>query len=284
MLNTDEILDLSDESPDLISQGKDLPILLNELNQMNQDNPRIIQLINEQQLQGDLIAIQMAMNNDCKYFPRNKPIKEWQILDCREWATNQNKEYFHQANNLYEIIAIIVRASVLHSGQTPRDIQLITLLILLKSQGCLAEVKTGEGKTKIVSMFAAIKALQFDYIDIVSSSTILARRDAHEMQGFYTILNLTSADNIDGHFHDGKLARSCYSANIVYGDTNEYQWDMVRQIMGYKITRGNRPFNLLFFDEVDSLLVDRSEHSAMIWFSYLCGPTTPTLQLVTRNP
>lgn len=250
------------------SDEKDLDTLLAELTELNVNNPNVCQLLTSHELVDTLAAVKVAYAGDSHYLPAGKPIAAWDVIHCQTWAqaVSQNKAKACDKAFQTEIIAVIMRASVLDSGQTPRNIQLISLLILLKSEarGCLAEVKTGEGKTKIVSMFAALKALQFDFVDVVSSSTILARRDAHETQNFFSNLGLTVADNIDGKDHDGKAPRACYSANVVYGDTNEYQWDSIYELMGEKITRGSRPFRILFFDEVDSLLVDRAERGAMI--------------------
>ncbi|KTC95848.1 preprotein translocase, secretion protein SecA subunit [Legionella geestiana] len=250
------------------SDEKDLEALLAELCELNGNNPNVSRLLTSHDLVNSLAAVKAVYANDSCFLPAGMPIEAWGVTHCKAWARAliQNKAKALARDFQTEMVAVIMRASVLDSGQTPRNIQLISLLILLKAEegGCLAEVKTGEGKTKIVSMFAAFKALQLDYVDVVSSSTILARRDAHEMQNFFSILSLTVADNIDGKDHHGKAPRACYSANVVYGDTNEYQWDIVREAMGEWITRGNRPNRILFFDEVDSLLVDRAEYGAMI--------------------
>ncbi|KTD03702.1 preprotein translocase, secretion protein SecA [Legionella geestiana] len=254
--------------PDTPTDEKDLPTLLAELNALNGNNPNVMALLASHDLETTLAAVKAVYAEDSSYLPAGRPIAEWEVGHCQAWAQAviQDKPRARSKDFQNEMVAVVMRAGVLDSGQTPRNIQLISLLLLLKAEdrGCLAEVKTGEGKTKIVSMFAAIKVLQVDFVDVVSSSTVLAKRDAHELQNFYSILKMTVADNIDGHSHDGKAPRSCYLANVVYGDTNEYQWDLVRQAIGDSITRGDRPFRILFFDEVDSLLVDRSEHAAMI--------------------
>ncbi|WP_131793766.1 hypothetical protein [Legionella geestiana] len=263
-----EVLQAETSSPDTSTDEKDLPTLLAELNALNGNNPNVMTLLTSHDLETTLAAVKAVYSEDSQYLPAGRPIADWEVGHCQAWAQAviQDKPRARSKDFQNEMVAVVMRAGVLDSGQTPRNIQLISLLLLLKAEdrGCLAEVKTGEGKTKIVSMFAAIKVLQYDFVDVVSSSTVLAKRDAHELQNFYSILKMTVADNIDGHSHDGKAPRSCYLANVVYGDTNEYQWDLVRQAIGDSITRGDRPFRILFFDEVDSLLVDRSEHAAMI--------------------
>lgn len=263
-----ELLVTEAQTSNKASDEKDLDTLLAELAELNINNPNVCELLTSNDLVASLAAVKATYTSDSHFLPAGIPIENWDVGHCQAWAQAviQNKTQACAKDFQTEMIAVIMRASILDSGQTPRNIQLLSLLTLLKaeSRGCLAEVKTGEGKTKIVSMFAALKALQVDFVDVVSSSTILAKRDAHEMQNFYSILKLTVADNIDGKEHDGKAARPCYSANIVYGDTNEYQWDIIREAMEEKITRGGRPFRIMFFDEVDSLLVDRAERGAMI--------------------
>ena len=64
-----------------------------------------------------------------------------------------------------------------------REIQIISILIILNSEenrGLFGQIKTVEGKSIIVSTLAVIKELQIKYIDVLSSSIVLAKRDAEK--------------------------------------------------------------------------------------------------------
>lgn len=254
------------------SNEKDLNALLAELKTLNANQPKVLALLENHTLEIALAAVRAAYKADSGFQSAGKPIEVWTVGDCQHWANavKQDKAQALAKDFQAEMIAVMMRASALDSGHTPRNTQLLVLLLILTldANGCLLEVKTSEGKTLITAMFAAMKALQYDYVDVVSSSSILAKREPRETCHFYAALSLTVAHIIDGKDHDGKGARPCYSANVIYGDTNEYQWDIVREIMGEKITRGDRPFRVLFFDEADSLLVDRAERGAMINSKY----------------
>jgi preprotein translocase subunit SecA len=68
------------------------------------------------------------------------------------------------------------------------DAQILSCLVALsasKDQGRLLQVATGEGKSTIVSVLAIIHALKGKKVDIVTSSPVLAERDAKEKAGLY---------------------------------------------------------------------------------------------------
>lgn len=68
---------------------------------------------------------------------------------------------------LLEELAIIDRANVLNEGYHIRDAQFISILLIIlspKNKGVFAQIKTGEGKSTIVSVIAVIKALQNKYL------------------------------------------------------------------------------------------------------------------------
>jgi preprotein translocase subunit SecA len=57
-----------------------------------------------------------------------------------------------------------------------------------KLQGRLAQIATGEGKSKIIAALSAIKALQSETVDVITSSPILAKRDAGHNRKLFTAL------------------------------------------------------------------------------------------------
>jgi len=66
-----------------------------------------------------------------------------------------------------------------------------------RDQGRLLQVATGEGKSTIVSVLAIINGLKGKKVDIVTSSPVLAERDAKERRSFYKMFGLSCACNND---------------------------------------------------------------------------------------
>lgn len=77
------------------------------------------------------------------------------------------------------------------------------------NQGRLLQVATGEGKSTIVSIFAIIKALQGFKINIITSSPVLAERDAKDKQKLFSLFKLSCADNNDKAVYI-KGKKDCY--------------------------------------------------------------------------
>ena len=50
---------------------------------------------------------------------------------------------------------------------------------------------TGEGKSCIVAMLSAVLAIRGAHVDVISSSPMLARRDAEEWEPFFKMFHLT---------------------------------------------------------------------------------------------
>uniref|UniRef100_A0A915D9W5 Chloroplast protein-transporting ATPase n=1 Tax=Ditylenchus dipsaci TaxID=166011 RepID=A0A915D9W5_9BILA len=86
----------------------------------------------------------------------------------------------------------------LDTGNTPRDAQILALLVMLfnhQGKGRLVQVATGEGKSTICAMLAVILALKGEFVDVVSSSPVLATRDANERRKFFEMFALTVDHN-----------------------------------------------------------------------------------------
>ena len=69
------------------------------------------------------------------------------------WTETDIQQRHVSSDQLYRI-AIIIRAAQLHKQYRPRDIQILSLLLLIENQGHgrLAQIRTGEGKSIVVAM------------------------------------------------------------------------------------------------------------------------------------
>ena len=231
---------------------KDEDVLLAELSALNPEKSL--------NFKKTLEEIQLCSLGDSKIAPQGCAIKDWSVDAVKNWANVVKKNPSKTA--IEEILAAVKRAGVLSSGWTPRVTQIISILALLKDKGKLLQISTGEGKSTIVAMFAAIKALQGEKVDVVTSSPILAKRDSDEMAGFYKIFGITVDNNVRLDMALG--ARDCYLNDVVYGDASSFQFDLLRDEYNDLGTRANRAFGTVIIDEVDSMLIDESAKIAKL--------------------
>ncbi|HET9682245.1 MAG TPA: preprotein translocase subunit SecA [Candidatus Limnocylindrales bacterium] len=154
-------------------------------------------------------------------------------------------------------------------------------------QGKIAEMKTGEGKTFVATLAAALNAMSGLGVHVVTVNDYLARRDAQWMGPIYHFLGL-SVGTILGQQSDGGAAsyvfepghpttderlvnlrpvsrREAYGADITYGTNNEFGFDYLRDNMvtelAERVQRG-RYFGIV--DEVDNILIDEARTPLII--------------------
>src|SRR5690349_11203095 len=141
------------------------------------------------------------------------------------------------------------------------DVQLIGGLVL--HDGKISEMKTGEGKTLVATLPAALNSLAGRGVHIVTVNDYLARRDAEWMSGLYRGLGLTVGVIV--HDLDDTQRRAAYDADITYGTNNEYGFDYLRDNMKYDLSHCvQRSHQFAIVDEVDSILIDEARTPLII--------------------
>ena len=177
----------------------------------------------------------------------------------------------NDVNKLIELISIMIKVNGKIFKYKPREIQIIAVLFFLfkdKDSGLIEEILTGEGKTIIISFLAILKAFQGNKVDILTSSSVLAERDAKEMKQFYNYFDL-SVDFCNRDFQETfrntfieevkekQECFGCYNANIVYGDPLSFEGDILRTNFMGLVGRGNkRNFDCIIIDEIDNICID----------------------------
>src|ERR1700675_3699066 len=141
------------------------------------------------------------------------------------------------------------------------DVQLIGGMVL--NDGKIAEMKTGEGKTLVATLPAALNALAGRGVHIVTVNDYLARRDAEWMSPLYKALGLTVGVIV--HDLDDVQRRAAYAADLTYGTNNEFGFDYLRDNMKYDLRDCvQRMHNFAIVDEVDSILIDEARTPLII--------------------
>jgi len=141
------------------------------------------------------------------------------------------------------------------------DVQLIGGMVL--HDGKIAEMKTGEGKTLVATLPAALNALAGRGVHIVTVNDYLARRDAEWMSALYRGLGLSVGVIV--HDLDDEQRRAAYNADITYGTNNEFGFDYLRDNMKYDLANCvQRGHHFAIVDEVDSILIDEARTPLII--------------------
>src|SRR6266849_3612325 len=141
------------------------------------------------------------------------------------------------------------------------DVQLIGGIVL--HEGKISEMKTGEGKTLVATLPAALNALAGRGVHIVTVNDYLARRDAEWMSALYRGLGLSVGVIV--HDLDDDQRRAAYGADITYGTNNEFGFDYLRDNMKYDLAHCvQRAHHFGIVDEVDSILIDEARTPLII--------------------
>ncbi|MDO8655364.1 MAG: preprotein translocase subunit SecA, partial [bacterium] len=195
-------------------------------------------------------------------------------------------------NVLPQCFALVREAARQTLGQRHFDVQLMGGIAL--HQGKIAEMKTGEGKTLVATLAAALNALEGKGVHVVTVNDYLARRDAAWMGQIYHALGLSVGcivhdtsyrydptfetdaakdalrDTVGGFrvetsFLKPVSRKEAYAADITYGTNNEFGFDYLKDNMAYDLShmvqRGHR---YAIVDEVDSILIDEARTPLII--------------------
>lgn len=183
---------------------------------------------------------------------------------------------------LVDAFAVAREASKRVLGMRPYDVQLIGGMVL--HEGCVAEMKTGEGKTLVAMLPAYLNGLTGKGVHIVTVNDYLAQRDAGWNAPVYHFLGLSvgviinqasfvydpeyeNEEHEDERFRHLKPAtrKEAYAADVTYGTNNEFGFDYLRDNMvsepQYLRQRG---LNYAIVDEVDSILIDEARTPLII--------------------
>jgi preprotein translocase subunit SecA len=161
----------------------------------------------------------------------------------------------------------------------PFDVQLMGGIVL--HQGRISEMKTGEGKTLVAPLAAALNAMSGRGVHVVTVNDYLAKRDPQWMGPIFHGLGLSvgiiqhdSAFLFDPEYRpsDERMThlrpvsrKEAYAADVTYGTNNELGFDYLRdnmvQDLAERVQRG-RYFCIV--DEVDNILIDEARTPLII--------------------
>jgi len=183
---------------------------------------------------------------------------------------------------LPEVFALVRETGKRTLGMEHFDCQMIGGMVI--NGGDVAEMKTGEGKTLVVTLPAVLNALEGKGVHVITVNDYLAQRDASWMAGIYHFLGLSvgvivnggsflydpefdNPDHTDENMKKLKPStrKEAYNADITYGTNSEFGFDYLRDNMARDSEYlRQRALNFAIVDEADSILIDEARTPLII--------------------
>lgn len=190
------------------------------------------------------------------------------VLRARLAAGDKEKDILPDA------FALVREASIRTIGLRHFNVQMIGGMVLTNGQ--IAEMKTGEGKTLVATLAMYLKALYGKGAHLITVNDYLASRDANWMGEVYKFLGMTVG--IVQHDMTDEERRAAYACDITYVTNSELGFDYLRDNMKFsKKQQVLRPFFYAIVDEVDSILIDEARTPLII-----SGPAEDTSELYAK--
>jgi preprotein translocase subunit SecA len=174
---------------------------------------------------------------------------------------------------VYECFALVREAGKRSMGMRHFDVQMIGGMVL--HDGCIAEMKTGEGKTLTATLAVVLNSLPGRGVHVVTVNDYLAHRDAMWMKPIYDLLGVSVGVLQNMQPPEEKIA--AYAADVTYGTNSEFGFDYLRDNMAKrledKFQHGGRPKGddghsryhaFAVVDEVDNILIDEARTPLII--------------------
>jgi preprotein translocase subunit SecA len=195
--------------------------------------------------------------------------------DKREQAALQ-----HELDEVLPDVFAMAREAMKRTlGMRHFDVQLMGGIVL--HQGKISEMKTGEGKTFVPTLAAALNSLTGRGVHVVTPNDYLARRDPQWMGPVFHFLGIsvgmiTHDESFvfepDYPTTDERLInlrpvsrRDAYAADVTYGTNNEFGFDYLRDNMVTDLAdRVQRERSFAIVDEVDNILIDEARTPLII--------------------
>ena len=231
----------------------------------------------------------------CKANPEYSKYEKY-IKEITEELSNKNskvgKEALSSRDTSLETITKKLKYVCCRMSQEKRvtayPVQILATMKLVESvlsaepgmKGSVGDIKTGEGKSLVVTLTAIILQSYGRKVDIVTPNMELATRDWRESKKYYELFGITSGflyDKVkDSEFKDAENeseeSKEDYKAEynyevlsrgIVYTTGSNMQWMYLKSTFSAEELR-SREYDVCIADEVDNLLIDGATTPALI--------------------
>ncbi|MBF2755301.1 MAG: preprotein translocase subunit SecA [Gammaproteobacteria bacterium AqS3] len=162
---------------------------------------------------------------------------------------------------LPEVFARVRESARRHLNMRHFDCQLLGGIAL--HEGCIAEMRTGEGKTLVATLAASLNALAGSGVHLITVNDYLAERDSGWMRPVYEGVGLTVSVVLPSL--DIEAKKAAYACDIAYATNSEIGFDYLRDNMALQpraqLQNGH---SFAIIDEVDSILIDEARTPLII--------------------
>ncbi len=153
------------------------------------------------------------------------------------------------------VFALVREAARRTLGQEHVPEQIVAGLAL--KDGCIVEMKTGEGKTLAATQVCALHAMSGGGVHVATPNQYLSGRDARWMRPIYEALGL-NVGLVTEQMHDDDR-RNAYACDITYGVATELGFDYLRDNTKFSLAETvQRGHAFALIDEADSILIDEA--------------------------
>ncbi len=190
---------------------------------------------------------------------------EYQQLSDEELCSLRDKFRALKKDSEFDLLAHTFAAtrevSVRTTGLRHFDCQMLGGIAL--SEGNIAEMKTGEGKTLVATLPAYFNAVKDNKVILVTVNDYLAQRDADWMRPIYEGLGLkVGVIHSNQPFEEKK---SAYECDVIYATNGELGFDYLRDNMALRAEdKVQCSLDFAIVDEVDSILIDEARTPLII--------------------
>ena len=178
-----------------------------------------------------------------------EPIPSWIFIDI--------------PNALYDAVRVVYSQSKPPFRARPFDVQIIGGVVL--SEGQIAEMKTGEGKTIVGPLACYLNSCESKQVHVVTVNDYLVQRDRDWTFPFFRALGLTVGAIHPQHMQTQDEKSAAYRCDVLYGTTAEFGFDYLRDNMKTRAEdQVQRSRDFAIVDEVDSILIDEARTPLII--------------------
>ncbi|MDR0726868.1 MAG: preprotein translocase subunit SecA [Rickettsiales bacterium] len=214
----------------------------------------------------------VSLINDLE--PKYHAMTDEQLREQTNEFRNRLADGAREKDILADAFAAVREASIRVTGMRHFNVQMIGGMVL--TNGHIAEMKTGEGKTLVATLALYLKALHGKGAHLITVNDYLASRDAMWMGQIYQFMGMSIG--IIQHDMTDDERREAYACDITYVTNSELGFDYLRDNM--KFTKEQQVLRPLFYaivDEVDSILIDEARTPLII-----SGPSEDTSELYAK--
>ena len=190
-----------------------------------------------------------AATADGDFLGGKEPIPSWIFIDI--------------PNALYDAVREVYSQSKPPFRARPFDVQIIGGVVL--SEGQIAEMKTGEGKTIVGPLACYLNSCEGKQVHVVTVNDYLVQRDRDWTFPFFRALGLTVGAIHPQHMQSQEEKSAAYRCDVLYGTTAEFGFDYLRDNMKTRAEdQVQRSRDFAIVDEVDSILIDEARTPLII--------------------